>query len=556
VAGSSKVRPWGAGIAGSVFFLIYRTLAAIDGDLFYLWLFGGACAFCVLLALSSLVSSFKWDRALRDMTRPTGLYGPVEIPTAEDAEAMGLRLSNEDGDGIPLGGIGSKIIYYYGVSHISIRAATNAGKTESSSAPTCFSLGSHRNVIATAKGAELAYLCGPYRRDVLKQDIVIVDPWGQMKGSGLKTHDFNPIGHFPAYAAKRSPELLDKTRAMALQLLEEPENGGGDNKIFMTMGRQILHGAAAFSAIEEAESGELVCNLPSVAAVLGAPDLELRSFLERMRRCELYGGSISRVASGFVDRLDRAPKFAESILSYAIGALDLYDAGGPLASCTQFSDFNPIDLKRKPMSVFFVTPPEKTLLYGRHIGLCLNTLIDLCIEADRFEPRVTVVGDEWAALGVLPSAATLLFQGRSRGVQLVSYVQDTESYMRYGKDVGSGFTTQAEVVEAWAIRSTKDAEEYSKRSGQRSVVTEGIGVPGAAKTEGQHSLNLSEKGIPTFRPDEFLHLPDFTAAVFYKQNPPIIVDLVSYRAVDSWRKAAGKVPGAQPLQDLPIKYRD
>lgn len=73
---------------------------------------------------------------------------------------------------------------------------------------------------------------------------------------------------------------------------------------------------------------------------------------------------------------------------------------------------------------------------------------------------------------------------------------------------------------------------------------------------GSLSLSLSEKGVPLIREDEFLQLPDFKAVLFYRQNPPSMIDLVSYRQVEPWRSHARPVPGAPPPgADLPVRFR-
>ncbi|MBS7537745.1 type IV secretory system conjugative DNA transfer family protein [Ancylobacter lacus] len=552
------VSPWSAALSAALLFLIWRFLVSIDASPVLIWLYAALVGLFALVTLRGLIAAFRWSRLLKAMREPTGLFGRTSFPTAEDAEDLGLSFSNEDGNGIPLGGVGDRIIYYKGPAPISIRAATNAGKTESSSALICFALGAHRNVIATAKGAELAWLCGRYRSKILRQLVVYIDPWRLMRKLGLPSHDFNPIGHLVDYAAGGSSELIDKARAAALILLPEPDSGGGgENKIFRVLARDLITWCIVYLALWQAETGELSSNLPYLFRKLSGSTSDVEAFFREMLLCDAYEGSVRRGAERFLSRMMKAEKFAESILSEAIAALDLYDPAGPLGHTTDYSDFDPKDLKNpdRPTTVFLIIPPEKTTLYGPHIGLCMNTLIDLCIEADRFLPQVTVVADEFASLGVMPSAVPALMMGRSRGVQLITYVQDTQSYARYAKEA-SAFTTQSEVLIAFSIRSTKDGEEYSKRSGQRSVVVESNSVPlQAGSPAGNHSLSLSEKNIPNLRPDEFLQLPDFTAAVFFKQHPPLIVDLVSFRAVAEWRQHAEPMPGAPPLKDLPVKYR-
>ena len=556
MSGQSVQSPWGQALLSLILYLIYRFFQSVDASPFYLWLFGGASLLCLFLTIRGLVDAFGWWRLVNAMKKPIGIYGQTEFPTARDAEDIGLSFSNEDGNGIPLASVGDKIIYWHGRSHMSVRAPTEGGKTESSAANICFALGGHRNIICTAKGAELAWLCGPYR-EKLGQNIIYINPWRLMKEHGLPFHDFNPVGHLPKLAEQGDAELIDKARGISQILLAESETGSGDNKIFRSQGRDILTWCLIYTAILEADTGELCCNLPYLYNVLCGSSEVLINLFDEMSRCYEFGGTVSRAGGRFLGKMQRSPKSAESFLTEAQDALQIYDPASMLGRSMEYSDFDPSDLKNpdKPTTVFIIIPPEKALTHGAFAGLCLNTLIDTCIELDNFEPRVTVVADEFPNLseGKLPAILPTLYIGRSRGVQLITYVQDTESYSRYGREA-SAFTTQSEIVMAWGIRSTKDAEEYSKRSGQLSIMSESGTIPMAAE-DGKYSLGISEKGIPNLRPDEFMHLPDFTAVIFYKQNPPIIVDLVSYRMVDPWCYQATPVPGSPSMTDVPVKFR-
>lgn len=551
--------PWGQALLSLIFYLIYRFFTEFDADPFYLWLFGSATLLCVFLTIRSLFSSFRWWRLIKTMKVPTGIYGNTEFPTASDAENIGLSFANDDGNGIPLATVDDKIIYWRGRGHMSVRAPTDSGKTESSAANICFALGGHRNIICTAKGAELAWLCGPYRKS-LGQKVIYINPWRLMKEHGLPSHDFNPVGHLVKYAERHDPELIDKARSIANILLAEPETGSGDNKIFRTQGRDILTWCLIYLAIREAETGELCCNLPYHYNVLCGSNDDLMGFFAEMQTCFEFGGTIRRAAGRFLGKMQRAPKSAESFLTEAQDALQIYDPAGMLGRSMEYSDFDPADLKipGRPTTLFIIIPPEKTLTHGSFAGLCLNALIDICIEADTFEPRVTVVADEFANLseGKLPAILPTLYLGRSRGLQLITYVQDTESYSRYGKEA-SAFTTQAEIVLAWGIRSTKDAEDYSKRSPQQSIMTESGNIPISedAGNDHKYSLGLSEKGIAYLRADEFMSLPDYTAVIFYKQNTPLITSLFSYRMVDPWHHHATPVPGSPPLSELPVTLK-
>ena len=178
------------------------------------------------------------------------------------------------------------------------------------------------------------------------------------------------------------------------------------------------------------------------------------------------------------------------------------------------------------------------------------------LRANTFEPQVTFLLDEFGNLskGEIPSINTAQYLGRSLGTQLVTFVQDTSIFERYREP--SAFVTLSEVYMAWSVRDTDDAEELSKRSGNCSVMVENTNLQQQAGGEpgADYSVGLSEKSVPLYRPDEFLQMPDYKAAVFFKQNPPIMADLVHYQSVDAWRDYAASNP-AIPMDGVPVTYR-
>lgn len=504
-----------------------------------------------------LYSAWQDEQFIGAAQTPTEIYGQTRKMTVPDAKAAGLKTSNRDGNGIPLGYVGHTPFFYDGPGHISVRAATNAGKTESHSANICFALGAHRNLICTAKGPELAVLAYNFRKNILKQNVIIIDPWRMMAKFGLPSHDFNPIGHLVKLAESNDPELIDTAWRIAETLV--PQNAKSDEAFFPVQAKDKIAWDIVYLAIREAETGELCCNLAFLYNIVCGSMADLQEFLYKMSLSDDFEGTVRRAAQRTLKRIEMSPKTAESIFSQAQNSLQIYAPATPLGKNTQYSDFDPHDLKNpdKPTSIFIVTPPDKMITYGPATGVMLEALTDICIKAHSFEPRVTIVADEFANIskGPLPSILPTLYVGRSLGVQLITYVQDAASYKRYG-DEASAFTTQSEITMAWAIRSVKDAKEYSERSGQNSVMTENSNIPihNPDHAQAKYSLGLSEKPVPVMRPDEFLQLPDFTAVLFYKQNPPMILNLLSYRMVRPWCDYAKPMPGAPKTSPLPIKF--
>ena len=209
----------------------------------------------------------------------------------------------------------------------------------------------------------------------------------------------------------------------------------------------------------------------------------------------------------------------------------------------------------KNMSIFIILPPEKSGLNDAFAALCLNSLCTTAIEVDSFYPQLSIIADEFENL--CPSAPIAIIErvlkiGRTRGVRLFAFIQDQESLKaRYGQ-ISSMFFTNTSILLAMDIRSVDEAEEYSKRSGQRSVVRDSANVP-----EGNdgYSISLKEEGIPLLRPDEFNRMKKFTCALWKEANPPLILDMIHYKSVDPYVHQIDNVPNAPPEGSFPIKFK-
>lgn len=86
-------------------------------------------------------------------------------------------------------------------------------------------------------------------------------------------------------------------------------------------------------------------------------------------------------------------------------------------------------------------------------------------------------------------------------------------------------------------------------------MTESATVAGGSETLAPLSLGIKEEGIPLFRADEFLQMPNFTAVAFYKQNSPLILDLVHYKMTDRGARYGDPVPGSLPEASFPVRLK-
>ena len=549
-----------AALSAVFFYIFYDWLRGVGAPSLYVWPVGAFAALFAGITVLRLLWMIDWWWLARRLRRPTGLHGQIAGIDDTDPNEIGLRHTNDDGNGILIGAKDGKPIFWCGNGHVSVRAPTEMGKSASLSINALLSLGKQRNIITTGKGIEVAKVTYRYRSEVLGQKVICIDPWEIGRKAGLPVHRFNPFQHLVELALSRSRDLGDKCRECALVMKPEDRNtGGGENKIFRSVSRDKIAYVLKHQAWWQAETGELVCNPAGLYRVFNGSTEELIALFKKMQLCPDYDGTIAEAGKRFESLFRNSPKSAQSFLTEVQDALSIYAPDTALGKNTEWSDFDPADLKRpgKGMTVHFIVPPGKSTTHGSYVGLALNTLATICMDEGSFTPRVTIIADEFESLssGELPFVERLLKMGRSVGINLISIVQERAGYKTRYRDKASMFETQQELVLAWGIRSVEDAEYYAKRAGKRSVMTESATVAGGSETPAPPSLGIKEEGIPLFRADEFLQMPDFTAVAFYKQNPPLILDLVHYKMTDRGARYGDPVPGSLPEADFPVRFK-
>lgn len=502
-----------------------------------------------IAALLKLYSNFSFLPLWWSLKKPTGIYGTSYKPTVQDAVHFGLQLNNKDGDGIPIAALNGKIFYYHGNSHLTFVASNGAGKSASVSIPIGLSIGKHKSLIFTGKGSELAEILGPYRQDVLGQEVYINDPWGI---TNQPNYCINPIGDLHEFVEIEDPEALDIATGRVLLLISETK---GENKYFDDYARPVLIDTIIHLVEHENSTGELTGNLPHLYKIFSGSDTELKEFLTEMARSEIYSGRISRSAKRLLTLLKTSPKTAMAVIGVITNALSLFDPATRLGQNIICSDFDINRIKKEPITIGACIPPDKINSHGTYMGLLIDMLLSASMRAQSLKPKCVFLLDEFGNLAKseITSIRPAQYLGRSLGTQLIIFAQDTAIFNRY--EEASAFTTQAEVYMAWAVRDTKDSEELSKRSGNISVMTENANMPQSmsGQSTDQYSVGFSEKGIPLYRPDEFLQMPDYTAALFFKQNPPMMVDLVHYQSVKEWCDYAENNPSIT-LDNVSVRY--
>lgn len=511
----------------------------------------GFSALLVVIAGIGFVREWRWRRALGPMTEPSGLYGTAFDPDVEDATSFGLVLDNPDNHAFLIAGKEGRLLYCETDSHVCILGPSGTGKTASVSTPIALSL--NTNAIFTGKGIELYLAARKWRKDVFGHE---VRHWNPYNLGGVGCDNINLLADLFPFIERNDPEAIEIAKGKSLLLVPKPKDSGGDNAFFPLFAGGFLGPAMNYFVWLEIETGEPVGNLPTLYRRLCGSIDDFRGFLFQMERCDGLEGSIALAAKRFISLLTTSPKTAMSVLGVISNALDSFDPASKIGKSITRSDFDVHGITHKKMSIFFSNKPDK-VQDSPAVGLAVEMFIGISLRDQRKNRRVVhFILDEFGNLcgGPIPGVGPMLYLGRSLKTRGIFFVQSTSIFDRY--DEPGAFISQSACFLATAIRDVDDAEFLSKRSGQFSAIVESTSLPVSNKRgmSDDYSIGLSEQAVPTRRPDQVLQMKDYTGLLFYRQNPPIEVDLVHYQSVDQWRDYAEKNADIQ-LDNVPVKYR-
>lgn len=549
MSGGDHSHHWGSHLLGGLLFIaLYLAAQHWSADYLVKWLFALFGAVLLVKALFGMVETFLWQRALGILKLPSGIFGDAFEPDFEDAISFGLFETNPDNQGFLVAAKDNQLLYCNTDSHVTLLGSNGSGKSASGSINIAYSMDT--NAIFTGKGTEVYLAARKWRAETFGHEI---KHWNPYHLGGLDCDNINLLEDLFPFVEDNNPEALDIAANKALLLIPKSK-GGGDNDFFLDFGRSFLGSALNYGVWSEIETGAPHGNLPYLQTQLGGSIEQLKMFLATMSGCDAFEGSIARAADRFLSLLKASPKTALSVLGVISNALSSFDPASKIGKAIQHSSFDVHDITRKKMTIFFSNAPDK-VQNSPAIGLAVEMFTNISLRDQSKNRRILhFVLDEFGNLcgGEIPSIISMLYLGRSLKTRGIFFVQSTSIFDRYSEP--NAFISQSACFLATAIRDVDDAKLLSERSGQYSAMVENVSLPvpemGAAQ---DYSISLNEQAIPNKRSDEILQLKDYTALLFYRQNPPVLVDLVHYQSVKEWRAHVKTNPDIE-LEELPVKY--
>ncbi len=359
-----------------------------------------------------------------------------------------------------------------------------------------------RSICVIDPKGELAAMTAPYRRKL--GPVVIINPFDTVRREFAGYDDLRSAGYNPlATLDPSSPSFNSDAGLLGEALIK---NDGGDAH-WSDSARALVSAIIMYVTIEAKAQG----TAPTMRRVR---ELLCEASDEAHKGNNFEGAGIPKRAGEMMESSvaglrNKASQFTDwnreiqSITSVAKRQTEPFD-DDEIAADLEKGSFDFRDMKRKPVTVYIILPPEMMDRHSRWLRLLLSSAINGVLRARRpGEPRCLFIMDEFFALGRLPIVETVWNLVRGYGVQLMPVLQSlTQLQSLYGEKEAETFLSAAGVISSFTPNDMTTAEWLSRRAGQRTERAASMSVGQNTGGSGNAGTSYSEIGVPVFRPTD------------------------------------------------------
>ena len=205
------------------------------------------------------------------------------------------------------------------------------------------------------------------------------------------------------------------------------------------------------------------------------------------------------------------------------------------------------DLKKQPVTVYLILPPEMMARHSRWLRLLLTSAIQSVMrERKRGEPKILFMMDEFFALGHLEIISTVWALVRGYGIQMMPVLQDLNQLKKLYPDMWQTFIGMAGAVMSFAPNDLTTAEWLSRRMGERdrlNITFNSSTSYGGGSSSTSEIYNYSTIKAPLLSPHQLFGMPKSNVIVSLDGVSDVVgVEAPAYYEVEQTDKRARKNP--------------
>lgn len=353
---------------------------------------------------------------------------------------------------------------YDGERHVLLFGANGSGKGTRILLPNLLDMRGARSLVVVDPKGELAAVSAPFRRSVGR--VVILNPFGVLTDrqgfEDMESVGFNPLASLDP--SSRSFNVQASLLAEAMISVESKQPHWDESA-------RALVAALIMYVVIEAGKRRRVPTMAQVRELLclasDAPN----------KGNDFEGAGIPKLAremmrSPIVGLRNKASQFTEwngeiqSIVSTAKRHTECFD-DPEIADDLAKDGFDFHDLKRDPVTVYLILPPEMMERHGKWLRLVLTAALQASMRPrEAGEPRVLFMLDEFAALGHMTIIENVWSVVRGYGIQMMPVLQDLNQLKSLYKERWETFIGNAGAVASFAPNDTTTANWLASRLGE------------------------------------------------------------------------------------------
>lgn len=451
------------------------------------------------------------------VTDTTGSFGSAAYASAKDLMDYGLLKSDK---GVVMGQDKHGNFIYLPLSNKLTISPPGGGKTTVSSIPVLLS--HHGPTFVFDIKGELWATTARYRQEVLKRQVVVIDPYGitqsdsfQMGKSGGLTQTWllNPFDFIPEDQRERDRMI---NAFAASFVLDE----GGNATHFDENAKILIRGYIDYLMTQDKD----IRNLSTLYDLMSEDFEKAELTFSRMSQLNGRAGA----AANQIYRVGQDER--GSILSTSYRQIDwMGDSNIQLALSK--SNFDLSDFLKGNMDIFVVLPEDQIKEHHRLFRMILSLLMSLIIQAapdDLPKQKMLFLFEELAQIGVCPDVEQAIEVLRARGVVVWTVFQTLSQIEQFKKpDLFKGATIKQiftnddtktmEWIQTLAGKRTANTKTLSTNSGNSRHIMQTFG---GTRSIG-NGESVHETGVDLIPLNEIRELPNNEQLLFMHGLKPI-----------------------------------
>lgn len=458
-------------------------------------------------------------RAMIASAQASGVLGNGRLANLRDAHSANML----DPNGLFLGGLNNRLLFYNGDAPMLTYARTGTGKGRDFILPNLAHSRDRSLVVVDKKDGENCWASHTHRRDNLGQKIVYANPFDLL---GLPNSRINPL--HTLIGIVNSGEQIDTEAAEIAHTLVPPSPKDQNGDWVGSGARRILALRMEYLACFDPE----LCNLGGLWRFVNSSQMDLDMAFAMMTTCGVEG--IERRAHAIQQTAAEAPKQYEAYKSACMDALDPFEPGKRLERATAAHDFDFARLKHEPHTVYLMAPSEKVSVVATWVSLVISHIIET-VARERGPVSTTLILDEFPQLPPSPAIKKMLHLYRGKGLQPWIFAQGRHSLEgKWSRHAVKDFEDSAAILNTSCVEDPDLMADIEKWSGNRTVLMHGMNRSGG--TVESAGANLGESKRAVLQSEDIRKIGDGRQIIRVAGMPYLLVcDRIPFFKIDPWR---------------------